>query len=200
MTERHIRIVVALGEYGTRTLDPATRTARLTAGRELLALGAGGGRHFAVPIGGVRFVVFHRAQDAAHPASDEDAGDAAGVVPVEESLGSRRIAGVDTIGRRISLTIPTPRLNKDRPVEMVDEQWESAALRLVIYARYWDSRSGDIEYLLTNVRSAEPPPELFIVPPDYTEDVGPTGPTEPWLALIPAERFRLSDIRSARRP
>jgi hypothetical protein len=196
MTERHIRTVVA-HEPGTYTLDPATRTVRLTPGRELLALGAGGGRHFAVPIGGVRFVVFHRAQDEHVIKID---GGVTGVDALEESLGSRRIAGIDTTGRRISITIPAGQFNNDRPVEMVDEQWESSALRLVIYARYWDSRSGDIEYSLTNVRSAEPPPELFVVPPDYTLDVGPTGPTEPWLALIPAERFRLSDMRSARRP
>lgn len=45
------------------------------------------------------------------------------------------------------------------------------------YARYSDSHGGVIEYRLTNIRRADPSPDLFVVPPDYTLD-SPAGSLE----------------------
>jgi hypothetical protein len=46
-------------------------------------------------------------------------------------------------------------------------------------------RSTVIEYQLTNIRRAEPPPDLFEVPQDYATD--PTTADNPWLKLEFAE-------------
>jgi protein-L-isoaspartate(D-aspartate) O-methyltransferase len=45
-----------------------------------------------------------------------------------------------------------------------------------------DSRWGETDYLLSNIRRVEPPEDLFVVPADYMiEYSGP--PDEPWLGL-----------------
>jgi hypothetical protein len=60
----------------------------------------------------------------------------------------------------------------------VDEEWESADLGLLIYARYSDSNGGFIEYRLKNIRRAEPSPDLFVIPANY--DVAPdSGSQDP---------------------
>jgi hypothetical protein len=41
-------------------------------------------------------------------------------------------------------------------------------LKLTLLSRHHDPRTGDIEYRLVNISRAEPPPDLFMVPPDYT--------------------------------
>ena len=197
LAERHIRTIVDPAPRGTIfTLDPVTRMAHYLP-RSLVAFAAGGGREFAVPIGGVRFLTFHRALDllasnAATPGSlGEDVRD--------ESLGNRQIAGVETTGRRITMTIPIGHLSNDRPIQMVDERWESTELKVLVSAHSSDSRTGDVEYRLTNIRRVEPPAELFVVPPDYTIDNNPVPELhDPWITLIPAERYPASLGRGGR--
>jgi hypothetical protein len=85
-----------------------------------------------------------------------------------EALGTRRIDGVMATGRKTVTTIPAGRIGNDRPIEITDEQWESAELKLLVLSRHHDPRTGDVEYRLTNVSRAEPAPDLFTVPLDYT--------------------------------
>jgi hypothetical protein len=54
---------------------------------------------------------------------------------------------------------------------LVDEEWESADLGLVIYARYSDSNGGFIEYRLKNIDRTEPSPDLFVIPANYNVDL-----------------------------
>ena len=63
--------------------------------------------------------------------------------------------------------------------------WESPELKILISATSSDPRAGDIEYRLTNVRRVEPPPDLFVVPPDYVIDYSGSA-LDPLLTLIPA--------------
>lgn len=84
----------------------------------------------------------------------------------------------------------------EAPIELVDEQWESPELGLIIYACYSDSNGGVIEYRLTNIRRADPSPGLFVVPPDYTLDPG-TGPEDPWYSS--QDRFGGATYRAPRR-
>lgn len=139
-------------------LDPPTRTAR-KGPRDIAGLAVGGGDTFAVPLGGVRFLIFHGALHTHHSSPDADVR--------HESLGSRRIAGVDTVGLRLTGMIHVG-LGNDRPMEITEERWESPELKIVIFSRIWDPLSGIVEYQLSNIRRVDPPPDLFVVPSDYT--------------------------------
>jgi hypothetical protein len=90
------------------------------------------------------------------------------VRPVEEQLGTRQFDGVKATGRRTTTIIPLGRVGNDRPIQIVDEQWESPELGIVVYSRYSDPRTAVVEYQLTNIGRAEPRADLFVVPPDYT--------------------------------
>jgi hypothetical protein len=88
--------------------------------------------------------------------------------PTEESLGTRQIEGVKATGRKTTSTIPAGQIGNDRPIEITDERWDSSELKLTLLSRHHDPRTGDIEYRLTHINRAEPPQDLFVVPPDYT--------------------------------
>ena len=112
ISERHIRTIIDPdpGDGGVYTLDAQTRTAR-SAPRSLVGMTAGGGREFSVPVGGVRFLGFRRAGDllSADPDAFADVRD--------EPLGSQRIAGVETTGRRITLIVPAGYQGNTQPFE-----------------------------------------------------------------------------------
>jgi hypothetical protein len=140
---------------------------------------AGGNRAFSIPVGGVRFLDFRRAADllSADPGVFADVRD--------ESLGSRRIAGVNAIGRRVTLVVPAGYHGNDQPIEMVDERWESPELQLLVQSLHSDSR-GTIEYRLSNIQRTDVPPRLFEIPLDYNMDSTST-PSDPWLSFTAAE-------------
>ena len=92
--------------------------------------------------------------------------------PTEESLGTRQIEGVRAVGRKTTSIIPAGQIGNDRPIEITDERWESPELRMLIFSRSSDPRTGVVEYRLTNISRAEPPPDLFVVPSDYTVTEG----------------------------
>jgi hypothetical protein len=149
------------------TLDPSNRTAR----RVRRATGpyadaiswivgdrlAGTQTYFASV--GLRLEVRRRVTNGAP--------EAPGAEPVEESLGTRQIEGVSATGHRTKTTIPTGVIGNDRPIEITDERWESAELRLLVRSLHHDPRTGDVEYRLTNINRVEPPADLFAIPPDY---------------------------------
>lgn len=138
------------------TLDPATHTARRVP-RIAIPLGANmvvrttastlmvQGRGVTTPIGGN-----------------------GGNSPTEEMLGARQFEGVRALGRKTTSTIPTGQIGNDRPIEITDERWESPELRMLVYSRNSDPRTGVVEYKLTNINRAEPPADLFMIPSDYT--------------------------------
>lgn len=90
------------------------------------------------------------------------------VRPVEEDLGTRQLEGVKASGRRTTITIPQGRIGNDRPIQIVDERWESPELGVIVSSRYSDPRTGVVEYSLTSISRGEPRADLFTVPPDYT--------------------------------
>jgi hypothetical protein len=191
ISERHIRTIIAPGPNGrgVLTLDAQTLTAR-AAPRDLMAMTAGGGRGFSVPVGGVRFLAFFRAGDllSADPGAFGDVRD--------ESLGSERIAGVETTGRRITIVVPPGYHRNDQFIEMVDERWESAELQLLIQSRHSDSRTT-IEYRLSNIQRIEPPAYLFEMPLDYTVDYS-SARDDPWWSSALADSPRAGAFRVGR--
>lgn len=162
---------------GLYTLDPLARTANLGV-RDVIGMGVGGGDTYALPLGGSRWasLAFHRGERRWR---GRDA------IVKEESLGTARISGVDTIGRRITITVPAGASDNDQPFQIVNERWESPELKLLIYAVSSDPRTGDIEYRLTNISRAEPSADLFAIPSGYL--IATTGDNG-WTGLVYAER------------
>ena len=102
-------------------------------------------------------------------------GAPAGRGATEESLGTRQFDGVKAVGRKRTSVIPTGQIGNDRPIEITDERWESPELRMLVYSRNSDPRTGVVEYRLTNINRSEPPADLFVIPPDYTVSEPATG-------------------------
>jgi hypothetical protein len=192
-SERHVRTVIAPDPNrwpGVYTVDAETGTVRLLP-RSIMSSTAGGGHWFHVPVGGVRFLGFYRAGDllSADPGAFGDLRD--------ESLGSKRIAGVEATGRRITIVVPPGYLHYKQWTEMVDERWESADLQLLIQSRHSDPRST-IEYRVSNIRRAEPPAYLFELPPDYIEKAIPYSPNEPGVSFMLAVSPRAGAFRDGK--
>jgi hypothetical protein len=90
------------------------------------------------------------------------------VEPTVEALGTRDMEGIKVTGQRTTAVIPLGRIGNDQPIRITDERWESPDLRVLVYSRFSDPRTGVIEYRLANIRRAEPAADLFVVPSDYT--------------------------------
>jgi hypothetical protein len=86
----------------------------------------------------------------------------------EESLGTRQFEGVAATGRRTRSLIPAGQIGNDRPIEIVEERWESAELKLLVHSLHRDPRTGEVEYRLTNISRSEPSADFFRIPADYT--------------------------------
>jgi len=154
------------GDGTAYSLDPNTKTARrvpridITLGGAMVMTNRGNGVVVQARAGG--------------PASVGTGGNR----PTEEVLGARQIEGVKALGRKTTTVIATGQIGNDRPIEITDERWESPELRMLIYSRNSDPRTGVVEYRLTNINRAEPPADLFMIPSDYTVSQ-PPQPTAP---------------------
>jgi hypothetical protein len=104
---------------------------------------------------------------------------AGGSSPTEEILGARQFETVRALGRKTTSVIPSGQIGNDRPIEITDERWESPELRMLIYSRNSDPRTGVVEYRLTNINRAEPPADLFTIPSGYTINQPPLPPQAP---------------------
>jgi hypothetical protein len=93
-----------------------------------------------------------------------------------EDLGSQLVEGVPAKGTRTTHTIPAGQIGNQLPIQVVDENWYSPDLQIMVQTRHNDPRQGETLYKLTNIIRAEPDPSLFRVPPDYQiNEVGPPG-------------------------
>jgi hypothetical protein len=159
-------------------LDDARRTAR-RGPRFAAAITVGGRDTFALPLGGVRFLVFDRDNRSMGMDRLDDAA-------IERaSLGRQRVEGIDAVGYRVTRTIPLWHAGNDRSIELVDERWESPELKLVISSSSIDPRTGVIEYRLTNIKRTEQPSVLFELPANYT--FAAPDATSKWITIEPVE-------------
>lgn len=117
-------------------------------------------------------------------------GGAVGSSPPEEVLGARQFEGVRALGRKTTTTIPTGQIGNDRPIEITDERWESPELRMLVFSRNSDPRTGVVEYRLTNINRHEPPADLFMIPSDYTVNQPSAPPLPPAPPIAPGTRGR----------
>lgn len=90
-----------------------------------------------------------------------------GTPPVTTALGDRLIEGVRATGTRTVTTIPAGQIGNQLPIDVVNERWYSPDLQVTVSSRRSDPRFGETLYRLINIVRAEPPADLFEVPPDF---------------------------------
>jgi hypothetical protein len=88
--------------------------------------------------------------------------------PVVESLGTQFMEGIAVEGTRTTLTIPAGQIGNELPISIVSERWFSPDLKVLVMSRQSDPRFGETTYRLTNLTRAEPSPQLFEIPADFT--------------------------------
>jgi len=132
------------------------------------------------PVAGVGYLLNPSKQSAVkhafspHPGSSADAQNRranlrrANANVTTESLGKQMIEGVEAEGSRTTFTIPAGQIGNAEPMQIVTEKWYSSALQVMVKVTHSDPRSGTTTYQLTNIVQAEPDPELFKVPSNYT--------------------------------
>jgi hypothetical protein len=89
-----------------------------------------------------------------------------------ESLGTQVIEGVSAQGTRVTYTIPAGKIGNAKPITVISERWYSPQLQVYVLTKRSDPRFGDTVYKLTNISTAEPSPDLFQVPADYSMKEG----------------------------
>jgi hypothetical protein len=155
------------GDGTAYTLDPMTRTARRV---PRISMPPGGNMIFRTTAN----TVLIEARSGGPPIGGPGASTA-----TEEMLGTRQFEGVRALGRKTTRVIPTGQIGNDRPIEITDERWESPELRMLLYSRNSDPRTGVVEYRLTNINRSDPPADLFTIPHDYTISQPPLPPPAP---------------------
>ncbi|HTI38186.1 MAG TPA: hypothetical protein VL484_11525 [Vicinamibacterales bacterium] len=85
----------------------------------------------------------------------------------EGSLEHRTIDGIAVEGRSMTKTIPAGEIGNERPITIVNEQWTSPDLKVLVMTHHSDPRTGESRYQLTNIVRGEPDATLFAVPAGY---------------------------------
>lgn len=86
----------------------------------------------------------------------------------KEDLGTQVINGISAQGTRYTRTIPAGQIGNTSAISIVNEQWYSPDLQVIVKSTRTDPRVGQVTYTLTNVQRTEPAASLFTVPSDYT--------------------------------
>lgn len=92
--------------------------------------------------------------------------------PTTESLGVKTIEGVTAEGTRVTRTIPAGAAGNANPIIITTERWYSPDLQLTVLETRTDPRFGTFTFQLTNIIRTEPDPTMFVVPSDYTAEIG----------------------------
>lgn len=159
---RFVMLDAAIEETATNADDPARKVAMrspisvIKRTKGVAKAGVSVGAFPAAPIGAQTFMMNTASNDAR-----------------TESLGTSEIEGVQAQGTRTVVTIPAGAIGNQAPIEMVAEQWYSAELGTVVVSRRSDPRFGETTYRLQNIMRAEPSPDLFQLPSDYTVEALP---------------------------
>jgi len=84
-----------------------------------------------------------------------------------EQLGDREIEGVKAAGTRISTAIPAGSIGNEQPMEIIVERWYSPELQTPVLIKRSDPRFGEIVYRLRDIKPADQPASLFVIPNGY---------------------------------
>ncbi len=94
----------------------------------------------------------------------------------KEDLGEQTIEGVRAHGTRSVTVIPAgSSIGNLNEIKILSEQWFSPDLEVLVMTKHSDPRVGETIYKLTNIVRAQPDPNLFTVPGDYTLRPGRGG-------------------------
>ena len=86
---------------------------------------------------------------------------------VTTQLASKDFDGVRAEGKSTVWTIPAGEIGNRNPIQVTSESWYSPDLKVTVYSRYNDPRTGESTYRLANIRRAEPAKDLFTIPEGY---------------------------------
>jgi hypothetical protein len=86
----------------------------------------------------------------------------------KDDLGTQTINGIPAQGTRYTRTIPSGQIGNANPISIVNEQWYSPDLQIIVKSTRTDPRFGQTTYTLTNIQRSEPAAALFSVPSDYS--------------------------------
>ena len=86
----------------------------------------------------------------------------------KEDLGTQTINGISAQGTRYTHVIPAGEIGNANAINVVNEQWYSPELQIIVKTTRTDPRSGTVTYTLTNIQRTEPAASLFTVPSDYS--------------------------------
>jgi len=84
-----------------------------------------------------------------------------------EDLGTRTIAGFETVGTRDTSNYNAGVMGSDAPFSALREFWQSPQLGVNLYSEVSGPRVGKQLFTLTDVTVAEPDPKLFELPEGY---------------------------------
>lgn len=84
-----------------------------------------------------------------------------------EDLGVKRMAGVETVGRRETNTIDVGTIGNDQPLTAMSETWHSQELAINLLSIRVGPMIGKQIFSITELSASEPAPELFKVPEGY---------------------------------
>jgi hypothetical protein len=87
--------------------------------------------------------------------------------PRLDSLGTREMEGIAVVGQGYTKVAAAAALG-DPPITIAYETWTSPDLKVVVLAKFSDSRNGERTVGLRRIGRSEPDAQLFQVPPDYT--------------------------------
>lgn len=84
-----------------------------------------------------------------------------------EDLGTRNIAGVDTVGMRQTYRIEAGAMGNDQPMTSVKEEWHSQELGINLLSIRSDPEVGKQTFTIIELSTAEPDPQMFELPAGY---------------------------------
>ena len=84
------------------------------------------------------------------------------------NLPPKEIEGLKVTGGRAERVIPAGKVGNEKPIVISREVWTSPDLKVTVSAQSKDTRSGEQNYQLRNIRRAEPDAALMRVPADFT--------------------------------
>lgn len=84
-----------------------------------------------------------------------------------EDLGTKTIAGVETIGRRETNTIDVGVMGNDQPLTAMNETWHSQELAINLVSVRTGPMIGKQNFTIIELSATEPDPDLFKVPDGY---------------------------------
>jgi hypothetical protein len=84
-----------------------------------------------------------------------------------EDLGTKQIAGIETVGRRETTSIDLGAMGNDQPLTATSETWHSQDLGVNLLSIRTGPLIGTQTFTITELSATEPDPELFKVPAGY---------------------------------